>query len=140
MEDTVWDGASRTTFKTPDLKNYKPWRNVARCKRTRTADMCVALDVQEENHSGPIDRKLIAQALQKRNLLRAESIQISPNGRFCSIKFTTTQIMSIFCTEPLTISENNYIVFKPDYKPPQTRAFIFISFLNVPLEAEETEM
>ena len=78
---------------------------------------------------------------QKRNLLRvAESIQISPNGRFCSIKFTTTQIMSIFCTEPLTISENNYIVFKPDYKPPQTRAFIFISFLNVPLETEETEM
>ena len=141
MEDTVWDGASRTTFKTPDLKNYKPWRNVARCKRTRTADMCVALDVQEENHSGPIDRKLIAQALQKRNLLRVvESIQISPNGRFCSIKFTTTQIMSIFCTEPLTISENNYIVFKPDYKPPQTRAFIFISFLNVPLETEETEM
>ena len=103
--------------------------------------MCVALDVQEENHSGPIDRKLIAQALQKRNFLRvAESIQISPNGRFCSIKFTTTQIISIFCTEPLTISENNYIVFKPDYKPPQTRAFIFISFLNVPLETEETEM
>ena len=48
--------------------------------------MCVALHVQEENHSGPIDTKLIAQALEKRNLLRvAESIQISPNGRFCSI-------------------------------------------------------
>ena len=96
MGDTVWDGANRTVFKTPDLKNYKPWRNVARCKRTRTADICVALDVQEENHSGPIDRELIAQALQKRNLLRvAKSIQISPNGRFYSIKFTTTQIMSI---------------------------------------------
>ena len=94
----------------------------------------MALDAQQENYSGPIDRKL-------RNLLRVtESIHISPHGRFCSIKFTTTQIMSIFCTEPLTISENNYIVFKPDYKPPQTRYFIFISFLNVPLEAEENEM
>ena len=131
------DGSNRILFKTPDLKNYQPWRNVARGTRTCTMDMCVALDVQEENHSGPVDRKLIAQALQKRNLLRvAESIQISPNGRFCPIKFTTTQIMSIFSTEPLTISENNYIVFKPDYKPPQTRAFI----LNVPLETEETEM
>ena len=138
MGDTVWDGANRTLFKTPNLKNYQRWCNVVRGKRTCTADMCVALDVQEENHSGPIDRKLIAQALQKRNLLRvAESIQISPNGRFCSIKFTTTQIMSIFCTEPLTISENNYIVFKPDYKPPQTRAFIFTSFLNVPLRQKK---
>ena len=40
----------------------------------------------------------------------------------------------------MTISENNYIAFKPDYKPPQTRAFIFIFFLNVPLETEENEM
>ena len=28
--------------------------------------------------------------------------------------------MSTFCTEPLTLSENNNIVFKPDYKAPQT--------------------
>ena len=65
MEDTVWDGANRTLFKTPELKNYQPWRNVVRDKRTCTADMCVALDVQVENRSGPIDRKLITQALQK---------------------------------------------------------------------------
>ena len=103
--------------------------------------MCVTLDVQEENHSGPIDRKLIVQALQKRSLLRVtELIQISPNGQFCSIKFTTTQIMSTFCTESLMTSEIKNIVFKPDYKPPQTRAFTFISFLNVPLETEENEM
>ena len=128
----MWDGANRTLFKRPDLKNYQPWRNVVRGKRTCNADMCVVLDVQEENHSGPIDRKLIAQALQKRKLLRvAESIQISPNGRFCSIKFTTTQITSTFCTEPLTISENNNIVFKPDFKPPQT-SFYFHLFLKHP--------
>ena len=137
----MWDGVNRTLFKTPELKNYQPRRNVVREKWTCTADMCVALDVQEENHSAPIDRKLIAQALQKGKLLRVtESIQISSNGRFCSIKFTTTQIMSTFCTEPLTISENINIVFKPDYKPPKTRAFIFISFSNVSLETEENEM
>ena len=82
MGDTVWDGANRTLFKfkIPSLKNYQPWRNMASGKRTRTANMCVAPDVQEENHSGLIDRKLIAQALQIRNLFRvAESIQISPN-------------------------------------------------------------
>ena len=133
-------GANRTLFKTPGLKNYQPWRNVVRGKRTCAADMCMALDVQEENHSGPIDRKFIAQALEKRNLLRvAESIQISPNARFCSIKLTTTQIMSIFCTEPVTISKNNYIVFKPDCKPPQTRAFIFISLLTSPLRQKKTK-
>ena len=141
MGDSVWDGANRTLFKTSDLKNYQPWPNVIRGKRTCTADMCVTLDVQEENHSGPIDRKLIVQALQKRSLLRVtELIQISPNGQFCSIKFTTTQIMSTFCTESLMTSEIKNIVFKPDYKPPQTRAFTFISFLNVPLETEENEM
>ena len=116
-------------------------RIVVRGKMTCTVDMCVALDVQEENHSSPIDRKLIAQALQKRNLLRVEeSIQISPNRRFYSIKFTTTHIISTFCTEPLTILENNNIVFKPAFKPPQERAFIFISLLNVSLETKENEM
>ena len=108
---------------------------------TCTTDMCVRLDVQEENHSGPVDRKLTAQVLQKRNFLRmAEPIQISPNGRFRSIKFNSTQIMSTFYTEPSMISENNTIVFKSDYKPLQARAFIFISFLNVPLETEENKM
>ena len=99
---------------------------MVRDKRTCTADMCVALGVQEENHYDPIDRKLIVQALQKRGLLRvAESTQISPNGRFCYIKFTATQIMSAFCTEPLTISESNIIFFKPDYKTPQDNSFYF---------------
>ena len=49
-------------------------RIVVRGKMTCTVDMCVALDVQEENHSSPIDRKLIAQALQKLNLLRAANV------------------------------------------------------------------
>ena len=52
----------------------------------------------------------------------------------------TTQIMPTFCTEPLTISKNNNIVFKPNYKLPQTRAFTCNSFLNVPLKTEEKQM
>ena len=89
----------------------------------------------------PLIENSLRKHCKKINLLRvAESNQISPNGRFCSIKFMATQIMSIFCTVPLTISENNYIAFKPDYKPPQTISFIFISFLNVPLETEDNEM
>ena len=52
----------------------------------------------------------------------------------------TIQVMSTFCTKPLAIWDNNNIVLKPDYKPPQTRALTFISFLKVPLETEENEM
>ena len=97
--------------------------------------------MQLENHSAPINRKDIATAIHKRNILRqTESIQISPNGQFCSIKFQTQQVMQTFCTEGLTISEGNNIYFKPDYKPRQHRSYTFISFLNVPLETEEKEL
>ena len=50
---------------TGPYSNYQPWRNVVRDKRTCTANMCEALDVEEENHFGPIDTKFIALALQK---------------------------------------------------------------------------
>ena len=70
MGDTVWDGANKALCKSPDFSDYQPWRQVARGKRTYTADMCIAQDVQQENNSAPIDRKYIAQALHKRNLLR----------------------------------------------------------------------
>ena len=80
--------------------------------------MCIAQDVQQETHAAPIDRKDIAQALRKRGLLRlTHSIKIFLNGRFCSIKFQTTQIMQTFCTEGLTITKSNTIYFKPDYRP-----------------------
>ena len=99
------------------------------------------LTCASQNKAAPIDRKDIAHALHQRNVLRVtESIQISPNGRFCSIKFTTPQLMQTFCTEGLTISENNTVYFKPDFKPRQNRTYSFISFLNVPLETKEKEM
>lgn len=141
MGDPVWDGQYKTLFKSSDVSDYHPWRQAVRGKRTCTADMCIAQDVQQENHSAPIDRKDIATALYKRNLLRqTESIQISPNRRFCPVKFQTTQLMQTFCTEVLTVSEGNIIFCKPDYTPRQPTTCTFISFLNVPLEAEEKHM
>ena len=67
MGDTVWDGANRTLFKTPKLKNYQRWRNVVRGKRTCTADMCLALDVQEENHTAPLIENLCASIAKKKS-------------------------------------------------------------------------
>ena len=61
-----------------DISDYQPWRQTARGKATCTTDMCIAQDVQQENHSVPIDRKDIAAGLKL-----TESIQISPNRRFC---------------------------------------------------------
>lgn len=111
--------------------------------RQRKVDLhiCLAQDVQQEKQETPIDRKDIAQALHKRNIFRqTEPIQISPNGRFCSIKFQKKEIMQTFCAERLTISENNTIYFKPDYKPRQHRSYTFISFLYVPLETQEKKI
>ena len=74
MGETVWDGANRTLFETPDLTNYQPWHNVVRGERTCRADLCIAQDLQKEEKSAPLDRKDIAQVLHKRNLVRvAES-------------------------------------------------------------------
>ena len=107
-------------------------RTVVNRKRTCTADMCIAQNVKLEEKSAPIDRKDIVQALHRRNLLRlTESIQISPNGRFCFIKFSTKQVMETFCTEDLTQSENIEIYFKPDFKSIPKRTFTFILFVNV---------
>ena len=116
MGDTVWDGANRTPFETPDLTNHQPWRYVARGKRTCTVDLCMDdQDVQQEQKSELLDQKDIALALHKENLLRvAEWIQISPNGRFWSIKFNTKEITLTFFTESLVVSENITIYFKLD--------------------------
>ena len=140
MGYVVWGGANKSLSKSPDISDYQPWRQVVPGKWTCTADMSIAQDVKQENQVTPIDSKDAAQALHIRNLRRlTESIQISPSGRFWSIKFQTTQFMQTFCTG-LTISENNTIYLRPDYKPRQHRTYTFMSFLNVPLETEEKEM
>lgn len=141
MAETVWNGRKETLYNTPDISSYQPWRTLVWGKRTCTADMCIAQDIRVEEKSAPIDRKDIAQALHLRNLLRfTESIQISPNGRFCSVNFSTKQIMETFCTEGLVLSESIKIYFKPDFKTPPKRTYTFISFLNVPLETKEEDM
>ena len=71
MGDTVWDGANRTPFETPDLTNHQPWRYVARGKRTCTVDLCMDdQDVQQEQKSELLDQTDITLALHKENLLR----------------------------------------------------------------------
>ena len=57
MGDLVWYGQNKTLFKSPDVSDYQPWRKTARGKATCTTDICIAQDVQQENHSAPIDRK-----------------------------------------------------------------------------------
>ena len=106
MGDSVWEGENRTLFETPDINNYQPGQTVVRGKRICTTDMCIAQDVQQENKSAPLDCKNVVQVLHKRNLLPvAESIKLSPNGRFSSIKFKSTEIMQTFCTEGLKITQ-----------------------------------
>ena len=86
----MWDGRNHSLYETPDISNYQPRRTAARRKRTCAADMYIPQDVQLNEKSAPKDRKDIARALHERNLLRlTESIQFSPNGRFCFIKFST---------------------------------------------------
>ena len=102
--------------------------------------MCITQDIQLEEKSGPLDRKDIAQALHKRNLLRmTDSTQISPNDILFHKIFYQTN-METLCTEGLTLSENIKIYFKPDFEQAPRRAISFISFLNVPLETEGKDM
>lgn len=141
MGDTVWDGQNHTLLDTPELSNYQTWQTVVRGKGTWTANMCIAQDVELEEKSVPSDKEDIAQTLHERNLLRlTDFIQISSKGRFYSIKFSTKQVMEIFCTEGLILSEDIKIYFKPDFTPIPKRTITFISFLNVPLETEEKYM
>ena len=120
--------------------SHKPWTTVIRGKSTCTANMS---DIQKElldNNQQPITREDIATALQNRNLLRqTKTIQISSNIKYVSIQFQTSQLMETFCTEPLTVKENLQITFLPDFRK-KLRIPIeptYISFLNVPSEADE---
>ena len=128
MGDTVWDRHPRF-IKLPTLAKCRQGKMNVHCRHA-----CI-INVQQEKHSTPLYRKDITQVLHRRNLLRIiEFIQISANGRFCSIKYSTKQIMETFCTEGLTLSGNIKNYFKPDFKPISRRTFTFIFFLNVPLE------
>ena len=84
---------------------------------------CALLKMFSRNNIWSLLIERILQRHSTSEMLRvAESIQISPNTRFCSIKFTTEELMQTFCTEGLVISGNITIYFKPDYKlPPNTK-------------------
>ena len=68
-------------------------------------------------------------------------MQISSNKKFVSIQFNTSTMMETFCTEPLKIQDYS-VQFKPDFLK-RSRVYIeyhYISFLNVPSEADEDAM
>ena len=122
------------------MQTYRPWTNVVRGRSTCTTNIFHIQKELIDNNKPPINRDDIAQALHKRNLLRqTKVIQILSNIKYLSIQFETSQIMETFCTEPLTINDTYSTTFLPDFRK-RTRKQIeptYISFLNVPSEAEE---
>ena len=135
---------------TPQLNNdelqyddtYKPWTNVIRGRCTCTANIYgIQKQLIEENIT-PINSEDVANALHNKNLLRqTRVIQISSNIKYVSITFTTSIIMETFCSEPLQIQDFS-VKFTPDFRKRNriTREHHFISFLNVPSEADEEHM
>ena len=101
--------------------------------------------IQEEliaNKKTIINSEDIAKSLNQRNLLRqTKVIQMSPNIKYISIQFNTSTLIETFCSEPLQV--NDYSVpFLPDFRKRRRiyYDYTYISFLNVPSEADEEAM
>ena len=120
--------------------NHQPWTTIIRGKCTCTANI---YDIQKElldNNKEPITRESIAKVLQNRNLLQqTKTMQTSSNNKYILIQFNTSQLMETFCSEPFTLNENFQVTFLLDFRKKQRQAvqFTFISFLNIPSEADE---
>ena len=90
----------------------------------------------------PINKENVAQALHRKNLLRqTKVIQVSSDIKYISITFDVSFIMETFCSEPLQVQDFS-VQFTPDFRKRMRRnyQYHFISFLNVPSEAEEEAM
>ena len=147
---TINQDINNETNNTPQLNNdelhyedtYKPWTNVIRGRCTSTANI---YDIKKElidENIAPINCEDVANALHNKNLLRqTRVIQILSNIKYVSITFTTSLIIETFCSESLKI-QNFSVKFTPDYRKRKwiTRKYHFISFLNVPSEADEEAM
>ena len=120
--------------------NHQPWTTVIRGKSTCTANI---YDIQKELlDKEPTNREHIAKALQNRNILRqTKTIQISSDIK-CLHSITNLPIMETFCSEPLTVKDNFQISFLPDFRKKRRTPIQpnYISFLNVPSEAEEESL
>ena len=124
------------------MSTFRPWNNVIRGRRTCTANLYDMQHQLIDENQDPISRKDIVKSLQDRNLLRQMNvIQISSSLKSISIQFETSLIMETFCTEPLQVREFT-VTFHPDFRK-NTKRYMeteVISFLNVPLEADEEAM
>ena len=98
----------------------------------------------DTNNKNPREnRENIADILQKQKLIRqAKAIQISLNIKFTPTHFNTSQTMDTFCTDRLTLLDTFQVTFTPGFqkRKPRQIEFTYISFLNVPSEAEESAL
>ena len=147
---TINQHRNNETNNTPQLNNdephyedtYKPWTNVLRGRCTCTANI---YDIQKElidENIAPINSEDVANALHNKNLLgQTRLIHISSNIKYVSITLTTSLIMETFCSESLQIQDFS-VKFTPDFRKRNriTCEYHFISFLNVPSEADEEAM
>ena len=105
--------------------SYKPWTTVVRSRCTCTANL---FDTQQEliqNKKTTITLYDIAEALQKRNLLRqTKVIQLSSNVKYTSIQFDTSMIMEAFCSNPLLVREQFSITLLPDFRRKNSANFM----------------
>ena len=123
--------------------SYKAWTTVVRDRCTRTANL---FDIQQEliqNKKPTITRDDIAEALDKRNLLRQTKVtQFSSNIKYISIEFDTSMIMKAFCSNPLLVREQFSITFLPGFRKKQCLFYELecITSQNVPSKADGEAM
>ena len=123
--------------------SYKPWTTVVRGRCTCTSNL---FDIQQEliqNKKPTITRDDIAEALDKRNLLRQTKVtQFSSNIKYISIEFDTSMIMEAFCLNPLLVREQFSITFLPGFQKKQCQFYELecITSQNVPSKADEEAM
>ena len=136
--DNVNDTRNINNDTTNFTQSYRPWTNIVRGRSTCTSYI---YDIQRDLiNKPPINTDDIAQTLYKTDLLRqTRVIQISFNIKYVSIQFEISQLMETSCTEPLTINDTYSTTFLPDFRKRtcQNIQFTYISFLNIPSEAEE---
>ena len=121
------------------MPSYKPWPVAVQGRSTCTSKIYHIQKELLDNNQLSITREHVAEALHNRNLLRqTKVIQVSSNIKYLSIQFNTSQLMETFCTEPLKIRDFP-VTFMPDFRkrPRRQLQYTYISFLNVPSEAEE---
>ena len=121
------------------MRTLTDHKNCVHGRSTCTANIYTIQDELISNRKELINSEHIAKSLHQRNLLRqTKVIQISSNIKFISVQFNTSALMETFCREPLHVKDYS-VQFLPDFRKRRHICYdyTYISFLNVPSEAEE---